>query len=698
MNNKYYLLDTFVYNDFLLLCFISEQGEKFFLYKDFKPTLYIDSSYSFIKNFSLRFKVPFFVTYKRDIYKKENVKVYGIRLNIRNFYKIKRFLLNKDDIKVFNADISPVLQFYFANNLFPLAKVLIEYENNNLTKIKSIDNPLDTDYSFPPLDIISISPVCNGNPKFSKWDGVEVKTVDDTFIFENTDNKDFYEKIADILVKYDPDVIITICGDPVIIPMLETGADHFNINMPLSRPDMKKIIKKKSQTLLSYGKVVFRDKISYLTGRIHIDIRNSFFVKHSDLNGLMEVSRLTSLPLQEAARISPGSAISTVQLKVAYKENFLIPSTKAYPEKFKRAVDLIKVDKGGIFYLPPVGNFSNVAEIDFFSMYPSIMSKYNISVETLNCSCCKNIADKIMIPGTDYYFCKKEKGIIPKTVEPLLLKRKEYKRLLKYKKDKIYNDRQNAIKWMLVTCFGYLGYKNAKFGCVEAHEATTAMGREILIRAKEIAEDNGFDIIYAITDSLYLFKEGALKEDYLNLIDKIEEITGFEIKLEGIYRFISFLPSTEDKEKQVMNKFYGIFENGEIKVRGLMLKRRDTPFFIKRFQEKLLTYWNNPEKQKELYDEAVIKLKNREIPFKNLTIKKRITKKINEYKNKTLHSIVASSLPGINPGESIEYVVTDNKSKVSEERAKLVEFADSYDDEFYISLLNKALNEVFIQK
>ena len=197
---------------------------------------------------------------------------------------------------------------------------------------------------------------------------------------------------------------------------------------------------------------------------------------------------------------------------------------------------------------------------------------------------------------------------------------------------------------------------------------------------------------------MYLFKEGALKEDYLNLIDKIEEITGFEIKLEGIYRFISFLPSTEDKEKQVMNKFYGIFENGEIKVRGLMLKRRDTPFFIKRFQEKLLTYWNNPEKQKELYDEAVIKLKNREIPFKNLTIKKRITKKINEYKNKTLHSIVASSLPGINPGESIEYVVTDNKSKVSEERAKLVEFADSYDDEFYISLLNKALNEVFIQK
>ena len=27
-----------------------------------------------------------------------------------------------------------------------------------------------------------------------------------------------------------------------------------------------------------------------------------------------------------------------------------------------------------------------------------------------------------------------------------------------------YKQRQTALKWMLVTCFGYLGYKNARFG------------------------------------------------------------------------------------------------------------------------------------------------------------------------------------------------------------------------------------------
>ncbi|EMO53823.1 hypothetical protein LEP1GSC172_4439 [Leptospira noguchii] len=30
-----------------------------------------------------------------------------------------------------------------------------------------------------------------------------------------------------------------------------------------------------------------------------------------------------------------------------------------------------------------------------------------------------------------------------------------------------YEARQSALKWMLVTSFGYLGYRNAKFGRLE---------------------------------------------------------------------------------------------------------------------------------------------------------------------------------------------------------------------------------------
>jgi len=57
-----------------------------------------------------------------------------------------------------------------------------------------------------------------------------------------------------------------------------------------------------------------------------------------------------------------------------------------------------------------------------------------------------------------------------------------------------------AHKWILVVCFGYLGYKNARFGLISSHEAVTAGGREALLRAKEAAEDSGFEILHIYVD------------------------------------------------------------------------------------------------------------------------------------------------------------------------------------------------------
>jgi len=67
----------------------------------------------------------------------------------------------------------------------------------------------------------------------------------------------------------------------------------------------------------------------------------------------------------------------------------------------------------------------------------------------------------------------------------------------------------SAHKWLLVTCFGYLGYKNARFGRIEAHEAVTAYGRECLLRAKEAAEDLGGTVLHMYVDGLWVKKDGA---------------------------------------------------------------------------------------------------------------------------------------------------------------------------------------------
>jgi len=67
--------------------------------------------------------------------------------------------------------------------------------------------------------------------------------------------------------------------------------------------------------------------------------------------------------------------------------------------------------------------------------------------------------------------------------------------------------RRDVLKWLLVCCFGYTGYKNARFGKIEAHEAINAMAREKLLVAKEAAEQRGFRVLHALVDSIYVQKD-----------------------------------------------------------------------------------------------------------------------------------------------------------------------------------------------
>src|SRR6267142_1253712 len=110
---------------------------------------------------------------------------------------------------------------------------------------------------------------------------------------------------------------------------------------------------------------------------------------------------------------------------------------------------------------------------------------------------------------------------------------------------------------MLVTCLGYLGYKNARFGRIEAHEAVNAFSREALLRAKEIAEANGYHLIHAIIDCLWLKKEGATHEEYRLLCRQIQDVVGVTISVEGIYHWILFPSSKTDPGIPTAGKYVG---------------------------------------------------------------------------------------------------------------------------------------------
>ncbi|VVB63000.1 Uncharacterised protein [uncultured archaeon] len=76
----------------------------------------------------------------------------------------------------------------------------------------------------------------------------------------------------------------------------------------------------------------------------------------------------------------------------------------------------------------------------------------------------------------------------------------ETKRLKKINKD--YASIDSVLKWILVTCFGYTGYRNAKFGQIQVHERITETSRELLTQIKEMAENIGYGVLHGIVDCL----------------------------------------------------------------------------------------------------------------------------------------------------------------------------------------------------
>ena len=164
-----------------------------------------------------------------------------------------------------------------------------------------------------------------------------------------------------------------------------------------------------------------------------------------------------------------------------------------------------------------------------------------------------------------YNICEKRTGIVPKALKPVIKKRLIYKKLKSETNDEklreVYDNRQTALKWILVKCFGYLGYRNARFGTVDGHIGVCAFGRDAFLKASGIAEQKGFRVIHGIVDSLWLKKKGASDEEYHELCRQIAEETKIPLSFEGRYNWIVSLPSRMHPNVGVLNRYYGVMKS-----------------------------------------------------------------------------------------------------------------------------------------
>ena len=532
---------------------------------------------------------------RKEIYANEEWNVLRVTVHDTLHLKdvVRRLEPHFPHFVFFDSDISSQQLYLYRTGLFPLA--FAEYAIDGEGRLggwKLDDDPAALEYLLPPLVTMTLKSIPDFvSPKYRKTYQLEVGYEGSTYALENEEPAEVIGSLNRHLTRCDPDIIMTEFGDAILLPMLTRIAAEEGLPLALNRDPDAGYFTTGETSYFAYGKIVHKDGAFELAGRWHLDTENSFMMGEASLDGVAEIARLTQLPVQHQSRATIGSALSSMQLSWASRNGYLIPAKKREPEEFKSASTLLLADRGGLIFQPVMGFHEQIAEMDFVSMYPTIMVEHNVSPETVNCRCCSNNA----VPELGYTICERREGIVPATLRTVVTKRAAYKKTKKAlkragdEKWKLYDRRQNALKWMLVTCFGYLGYKNARFGRIEAHESVNAFSREAILRAKEIAEERGYKFIHAIVDCMWLWKEGATGTDYESLAVEVRRrIVGIDISLEGMYNWILFPSSKMDPRIPTANRYVGWYANNEIKIRGIEVRRRDTPVFIKRLQGEML--------------------------------------------------------------------------------------------------------------
>ena len=658
-------------------------------------------------------------------------------LDNRNIRKIAQHIEARGDhhrYSLYSVDAHLAQRFFIEFDISPFQ--LVEWNEGSFSV-------LDENDSWPKMKVIELVFEYNSVNGFDTinselnsveiiaWDNFSPTQIVEHKLVREGCGKEFISQFQNDICRIDPDIIVTKGGDALHFAALDKLAKETGVELNISRIDSRLEPKTVSRVVHSYGQVIRKDAYFPLSGRLHLDLDASFIVREGGILGLFELSRHSRQSPQDISRLSPGSVISAIQMRVAMEDGVLVPWKKNRAEDTKTAWELLATDRGGLYLDSKPGVYSDVIELDFASLFPSIIATRNISPETLNCACCqattiypdvecfvpldpeganltfrerarKDIfASKIFpssnqsalqVPGLKTHTCARTHGFLGRVVAPLIKRRMELKGLKKKKGD-VYDLQQNALKWLLVTCFGYTGYKNARFGRIEAHEAICAWARDILLTTIRIAEDEGWNVLHAIVDCVWIENQNLecreeKIEKALLLSRKISKKIGIPLEFEDIYDFIAFLPSRIHGAGS-LTKYWAYGKNG-FKLRGIEARQHSTCSWIKELQQTALELIRDhvqqgggcnsisiQEKIVKMAHEEIKRVHSNKIDLQKLVITKRVAKRIEDFSvsTRTQNALIRARRIGqdILPGRKVRYVATKPFSNLPESKVILSE-------------------------
>lgn len=379
---------------------------------------------------------------------------------------------------------------------------------------------------------------------------------------------------------------------------------------------------------------------------------------------LIQMQILSSIPYMNDIQ-SPIKLIDTILIKRNW-------NTLVFPNIKKKDRVLYK----GAIVLDPTepGVHTNVAVCDYASLYPTTAIAYNISPETFlmseskigNAQLTKQL-DMLKshnigyvdtehhqdLYGKRYIFLSQSQhlGVIPAMLKDLYELRRKYKKLAKDVTDPdeqmVYDKKQYAIKIILNSTYGALGFPSFRIYTPQCADAITYWGRVALEYGIEYFNKYG-KILYGDTDSIVLkfddldiFKTAIQKYNKSELYKLVrrynpsisKQFMFYDLQFEKLLSHIYY----SDAKK----RYYSIQDSGKKYIHGLNIIKKDTPPLIRSMLDDMCELAVRGGFSINVLKDAYSRIKR--APYDEIAVHKAIRKQFTSYV-KTIPQHVAGAL------------------------------------------------------
>jgi len=364
------------------------------------------------------------------------------------------------------------------------------------------------------------------------------------------------------------------------------------------------------------------DVIEYCKRDAELALR--ILLKIGIIDKYLDLATVTRFPLDDVIHSGTSTWVDSLLIREADKNGIGVP-LQGQKRKSRRI-------EGGYVHTIEPGLYHWICVLDFKSMYPSIIIKYNICFTTLS-------EDGEIVSPTGTRFLSKDKkvGLIPKILGELMNKRDELKRKMREDKERrdYYDGLQQAVKILMNSFYGVLASSFYRFTNPDIGASITAFARETIKRIIQELEDEGIKVVYGDTDSVFFQSPFSNLEESIRFGKmKAQEISQREKLILEFEKILEPFFSHGAKKRYVGRIIWPEEQRGEMIVRGYEIRRTDSFDLQSEAQkmvfEKILD--GDIEGAIKLARDIVSKVRSGKVPVESLVIS-RTVKDFKFYKN-----------------------------------------------------------------